>query len=291
MEFSATRRSSPGYLPANGPGAFPGGPSSQGGELLVAREARRVRVNALALVVVTYVVALAVMIVVGPSPEIWGVAIFLALGAIAPLQALFTWWLMRRRLWPGAETMRWANGAAAQAWKALDGGEPPANTELALSRLEGRTDDDAVAMRLSCLANSGRAEELRTGITAWQPTSPVGQARRVRYMSDLAWLDGVVDDLGTAWSAASDISDPDKRPEEQAKVLIEDARRLANASKDPFPRLVQAHRLLGPRATEFQTDIDRSERRRGTQRMALLSLIPVVIVAVVGVMVRTGTLG
>ena len=187
--------------------------------------------------------------------------------------------------------MGWVNSITAQAWREIDGGEPPANTELALSRLDGRTDEDAMAMRLSCLANSGRAEELRTGLASWQPSDPVGQARRARYVNDLAWLDGVVDDLGTAWTAASAIPDPDRRTEEQVRVLIEDARRLAEARVDPFPRLVEAHRLLGPRATEFETDLDRHERQRGIRRLVLVSLVPVVIVAAMRVMALGRSLG
>jgi hypothetical protein len=258
------------------------------------RELRRARARALGLVVATYLVAivgLGIFSLVGAPGDWWGAAMFLAFVAMAPLLAAFTWLTMRRRFWPGVQTLRWANGSASAAWIALDGGGPPADVDEALGRLADRVDDDALAMRAAWLAWANRTTDLRALLDHWSPVDPVAVARRARAESTLRLLEGVTDDLGPAWEAAMAIPDPRHRTEQQAMVFVEDSRRRAEAGEDPFPRLVEAHRLLGPRAAHFDTDEDRQGIRRARLMVAVWGLVPAVIFAVIGLAAWSGILG
>jgi hypothetical protein len=257
-------------------------------------ELRRARRRALVLVVAAYltaIVGLGILSLVGTPGDRWGAALFLAFVAMAPLLAAFTWLSMRRRFWPGVQALRWANGSASAAWTAIDGGRPPADADEALGRLADRVDDDALAMRAVWLAWANRTTDLRALLDIWRPLDPVVVARRARAESTLRLLEGETDDLGPAWEAAMAIPDPRHRTEQQAMVLVEDSRRRAEAGEDPFPRLVEAYRLLGPRASEFDTDEDWQGIRRARLMVAIWGLVPAVIFAVIGLAVWSGILG
>lgn len=260
---------------------------------LAERELRRARTRALGLLVATYLVAVGALVVltlIGMPANWWGAALLLAFVAMSPLLAAFTWLMMRRRFWPGIQALRWADGSADAVWIDLDGGATPADADEALARLTGRADDDAVAMRAAWLASADRTAELRAVLDDWTPTDPANVARHARFASVLWLLDGVVDDLGPAWEAASAIPDPSLRVEQQAKVLIEDSRRTALAGEDPFPRLVEARHLLGPRAAEFDTDEDRRRIPRARFRVAAWGLVPAIVFAVIGLAAWSGVL-
>jgi hypothetical protein len=261
---------------------------------LAKRELRRARTRALALLVATYLIAVGALLVLtlmGTPAEWWGAALFLAFVAMAPLLAASTWLMMRRRFWPGIQTLRWANGSANAAWIVLDGGGPPADADEALARLVGRADDDAVAMRAAWLASADRTAELRSVLDGWSPADPVNVARHARAASVLSLLEGVVDDLGPAWEAASAIQDPSLRVEQQARVFIEDSRRRAAGGEDPFPPLVEARHLLGPRAAEFDTDEDRRGIRHARLVVAAWGLVPAIVFALIGLAAWSGMLG
>lgn len=272
------------------------GPSRPGPDGLdvAKRELRRARTRALGLAVATYLIAivgLGTLSLIGTPGDWWGAALFLAFVAMAPLLAAFTWLMMRQRFWPGVQTLRWVNGSASAAWTALDGGGPPANADEALGRLTDRVDDDALAMRAAWLAWANRTAELRALLDSWRPVDSVVVARRARAASTLRLLEGVTDDLGPAWEAAMAIPDPRHRAAQQAMVFVEDSRRRAEAGQDPFPRLVEAHRLLGPRAAEFDTDEDRQGIRRARLMVAVWGLVPAVIFALIGLAAWSGILG
>jgi hypothetical protein len=257
-------------------------------------ELRRARTRALGLVVGVYVVAvvgLVVLTLLGSPPDWWGAALLLAFVAMAPLLAASTWHLLRRRFWPGLQAIRWANGDAAAAWNTIDRGGLPADADEALARLAGRGDDNAVAMRVAWLAAAGRTADLRGVLESWEPTDSVNIARRARCAWALATPDGVADDFGPAWEAATAIPNPDERARQQAHVLIEDARRRAEAGRDPFPRLIEARRLLGARAAEFDTDEDRRVVRRWRLMVLAAGLAPALVVAVIAVAAWSGLLG
>lgn len=245
------------------------------------------------MLVVTYVFAIGAIVLttlVGMPVDWVSPAAVLMFLAIGPLLAAYTWLMMRRRLWPGAQVLRWANGSAIAAWIDLDGGSPPADADEALARLAGRRDDDAVAMRAAWLASADRTAELRGVLEDWSPADPVNVARNARMASILALLEGVVDDLREAWEAASAIPDPRLKMEQQVRVLVEDARRKITAGEDPFSRLVEAHDLLGPRAAEFDTDEDRRGIRRARLAVAAGGLLPTLAFALLGLAIWSGVL-
>jgi hypothetical protein len=264
------------------------------GSEIARRELRRTRARALGLVVATYLATLLALVIAAPldaSPDLWGLALFLSIVMMAPLAATFTWLLMRRRFWPGLQALQWSNGSADAAWEELDGDAPPTDVDEALERLAGRDDDDSVAMRAAWLASDKRTADLRATLDAWRSGDPVNAARRARMASTLALLEGTTDDLAAAWEAASLIPDPSRRVELQARVCIEDARRRAEDGDDPFPRLVEAQRLLGTRAGEYDTDDDRRVRRRARWMVAASGIVPAVIFGAIGLAAWSGMLG
>lgn len=269
-------------------------PPEKLGLAVTKRELRRASTRALGMLVATYLSAIGgfILLTLMGLPSDWAspvaVVMFLAIG---PLQAAYTWLAMRRRFLPGVQALRWANGAANAIWIDLDGGAAPADVDEALTRLASRAGDDAVAMRAAWLASAERTAELRAVLDDWTPSAPDGVARRARMASILALLEGGGDDLGSAWEAASAIPEPRLRVENQARVLVEDARRRIEGGEDPFPRLVEAHDLLGPRAAEFDTDEDRRGIRRELLLVAAGGILPSIAFGLVGLAAWNGLLG
>ena len=115
---------------------------------------------------------------------------------------------------------------------------------------------------------------------------PLGTALMWLNMRQRAWPAATV----IAWerrhaaqvaaSAADGASAADVEAPDAVKALLDEARRRLVVGADPFPPLVKAHRLLGPRARQYESEEDRRDRRRTTWQLALWSLIPAVIVFV-----------
>ncbi len=258
------------------------------------REYRRVWRQAFGVLIATYligVVVLSIFSLLGTPADWWGVALFVVFVAMTPLLFGFTWLLLRRRFWPANQAVRWSNGSANAAWMALDGAPYPLDADEALARLDGRVGVDVVAMRASSLAWAKRSAEQRALLDGWSPTEPVDVARRARSASTLSLLEGGADDLSAAWTAASVIPDPDDRAEQQAMVCLECARRQGNAGDDPFPKLVEARRLLGVRAAEFDTDADQGEMDRARRYFVVGAFVPAALFAVIGLAAWGGLLG
>jgi hypothetical protein len=187
--------------------------------------------------------------------------------------------------------IRWFGGDIRAAWLRLDSGGPPADPDEASARLSGRDDDEATAMRLGWLAVTGRTADLRTALEAWTPATAVGSAQQARLTSRLALLEGGADDLELPLEAASAIPDARARVEQQARVFIEAAWRRMDRDEDPFPSLVEAKRILGDRAGEFDTDDDERVRARTRRIATALGLAPALAMAVLSFAVVTGMLG
>ncbi len=252
-------------------------------------ELRRINRIVLPVVGTIYIAVIAVLaLVVRPAPDLWLAGPFLAAISFAPLIAVLTFWLMRRRLWPAARTILWLNARTARAWDELDGGAVPKDADEALSRLTGRSDDDATAARLAWLANANRIDELREGLDAWRPTDPVARASRARHEGALRLLEDGTDYLTAARAAASAILDPERRTEAQAIILFEEGRRRADMGKDPFPALIEADRLLGPRAVRLETEEVRREQRAFLRQLVLWVALPGAVVTLFWLAALTG---
>jgi hypothetical protein len=238
---------------------------------LITQEVRRNRVVGLAFIIAASLVAIAILFLLGIRGTAWGVLAFVILGAVGPVTSVSGWVLLHREWLPGIRVVIWANRHAEQAWKRLTEVPVPSSPDEALAILGDRRDDGAMALRIAWLAAASRTDDLRAALRDWRPADDIGRARHARHSSTLALLEGKVDDLQDAWSAASAISDPVGRVKEQARVFVEDARRLADAERNPFPRLVEAARVLGPRLTEFET-VEDIRVRDDVKRRVLIRL-------------------
>ena len=216
------------------------------------------------------------ILIVGQARS-WVAPILIAeVAAIVPALLVFQYVLIRRRQLPGFEVIAWVAARRGRAWADIDGLAPPLGLEDALARLEGHDDESSISLRASSLLAAGRSEDLRQLLASWETTDPIGQARKIRYESDLAHLERRADDLRAAWKAADAIVDPDDRAVEHAVILYDAALRSAAAGADPYAPLVVARRILGSRNFEMCDEI-RAWRRSFTRGIAVSLLLSAVL--------------
>jgi hypothetical protein len=210
----------------------------------LARESRRAALRSLLVIPLAVAAGLA-LATLAPSLD-WRVIGF-AIALVGPISGtgLVLWWLMRRRARPVSELLLWWVGAAIHEWQSIDGGDPPATPDEALSRLAGKEGDAATVQRLWALLENGDHDAVRTGLHGWQPSDPVSRARHERLQSALAFAEGV-DDLEPARAAAEAVPDSVERLRQGTLLAIEEARRWAIQGRDPLQLLVDARRRLGP---------------------------------------------
>jgi hypothetical protein len=265
-------------------------PSEDAWGRALTREVRRISTMAGFVVVGAYVIAMVILLQIGASGTVWGVAFWTAFGGFALFDAAVAWPIVNRRFRALAEVLVWSHAANRQAWVALDGGDLPRDPSEGLERLGDRHDDAAVAMRLTCLGTLERSAEMHELVASWHPDDPVHVARRARAAGLAAALGGEVDDLTDARNAAAAIEDPETRIEQEASVHQLAAWLAVLAGKSPFPEILEARRLLGPRATDPGPDWP-ATRRSIAIRLVVGAAIPAAFIAVIALVLWSGMLG
>ena len=137
-------------------------------------------------------------------------------------------------------------GVSMQEWQSIDGGALPMSLSEATSRLDGRSDDLAVALLISVFWRCGERPRASAAAADWRPSDPSFQARRERLLSMMAFDSNGTDDVCAARAAVDLIGDPVQRETQQTELTIEQARRLEVRGKNPFGLLAEARRALGP---------------------------------------------
>ena len=203
-------------------------------------ERRRVTRIGLAVQVVGLLLTVVSMFVVDA-----GTALLVGVGTSLVGGAIVTAFLAGRRYRPALAVATWALERQIESWARLDGGPLPVPAESGLSRVEGRTDDLAVFLRIGALIDLARRSEARAELETWQPTDDVGQARRARRAASLAGPDAADAAIAAARAAVAAVADPTDRAEGSALLAVVEAQLAMRAGRDPLPILVGARRGLG----------------------------------------------
>jgi len=216
------------------------------GDLVFAfeRDAKRAARRGVLLYAITVVIGLAIFAVGYPEIVLTVLGIWLALfGSIVAFAVPQDIWQRRRGKAINELILGWAD-LSRQEWDEI-GAESPSTIDEGLAALEGRTDDLAVALRLSLVSHE-RKERAQEILDAGHPSDPVFRARRERVQSAMRFDADGTDDLTGATNAAAEIEDPAKRQTAEVLLSLERARRIEVRGGDPFPLLVETRRSLGP---------------------------------------------
>ncbi len=151
----------------------------------LARESRHAYRESVVLLVLVGAAGLAVM-ALAPSPEYVLAGLVMALAGAPLAMAVARRWLLRQRCWPASEVLLWWAERIVREWQSIDGGDPPATSEEALSRLDGLSGDLPTALRLPILLASGDRDGVGQELRNWQPSDMVFRARRARLLFGLA---------------------------------------------------------------------------------------------------------
>jgi hypothetical protein len=251
---------------------------------VIGKDATEAFARGLACYVVTLVLGLA-LVVVGHPSLLFVLGLLIAI--FVPVWALGRW----LNTWQGGRgralrelQLAWAD-LTLQEWQQL-GVEQPHGVDEALAVLADRTDDLAVALRVSCLRieRPGAAREL---IDSWHPVEPEFRARRERVLSALRFDEDGTDDLGAATTAAGEITDPAKRETAKALLALEHARRVQVRGGNPIPLLLEIRQALGPLdLDEIQESIAASASISRLRAQVLGCLFPVAHFIIVLVLAR-----